>query len=716
MTDVAGALLAGVTGLAVGWPDFGQQGYLSVWFGAIAVGAMLLLPRRRWWPYVLVLVAATFVASKQGGWSPETSAIRAVTDLVVAVAATWAMRRFRCLPLRSSRDAWTFILVVDVAGGVRSSVAAALTYWAPPGHLGLALPTVNVGLSTAIGLLAVVPFMVLAFDRRRWPETSIRRIGSGGLMLAGITLLVIVTDLEPPGFIYLGIGFLIIPVFVVLAVRFHPLLLASGLVVASVGIALGTARGLGPFAIRPAYPGSAEHATLTAQIFLTALVASNWILAAAVAERVRVLGRLRRQVNTDPVTGLRSRIWMLEHLEGLLEAEMRSGQPPRTAVMFVDLSPFDQVRRSLGFSAGDAMLKQLALELERVAARQGTLGRFGGDRLIVVTQDYDEGDDLGAWAERLLAVVRKERMVGGKRLARQGFIGMAVAGRNSTAETLLRDADLALATAVDLGVPGWKVYDDSDLGASRQLALEHDFREALELGQVVAYYQPKVRLLQGELTGYEALARWEHPTRGLMSPAEFIPMAERTGLIVPLGQRMLEESCAMLAMNPGIPAISVNVSPLQMAESDWMGSVVATTERFGVEPARVILELTETAIFRLTDEARRFLLELTALGFGLHVDDFGTGFSSVSNLRDLPVTGLKLDMTFVRNLTADDHSGLALVRGLAGLANGLGLETIAEGVETPEQAELLARTGWSEAQGYLYGRPARHVVSLAVLA
>lgn len=228
-------------------------------------------------------------------------------------------------------------------------------------------------------------------------------------------------------------------------------------------------------------------------------------------------------------------------------------------------------------------------------------------------------------------------------------------------------------------------------------------RRGLANGEFLVHYQPVVRLDTREVTGYEALVRWQHPVRGLLAAGEFVPVAEASGLIVAMGELVLQSVVTLLKASPDIPPISINVSAMQLVAPGWLASFLTATE--GIDRNRLIIEITETAMLSVVDATASDLARLRDLGVGIHVDDFGTGFSSVSVLRDLPVTGLKLDLSFVRNLTQHDSPSNALTQGLAGLAHGLHLMGVAEGIETEDQARLLSDQGWSHGQGYLFGRP-----------
>src|SRR5665647_1164952 len=235
----------------------------------------------------------------------------------------------------------------------------------------------------------------------------------------------------------------------------------------------------------------------------------------------------------------------------------------------------------------------------------------------------------------------------------------------------------------------WHFFDEAmHAQAVARLTVEDELREAITFGQFAVYYQPIVALADAHVVGHEALVRWAHPTRGLLSPGDFLDVAEGTGLITAIGAYVLDQACALLAERPDLPGpISVNVSAVQLAAPGWLDSVRDTLTAHRVDPARIVIEVTETSILSLVDSARVALESLRGLGVGIHVDDFGTGYSSISVLRDLPVTGVKLDLRFVHDLTAGDSQANALAQGVSGLVNGMHLLGIAEGIETQLQAD-----------------------------
>jgi len=407
----------------------------------------------------------------------------------------------------------------------------------------------------------------------------------------------------------------------------------------------------------------------------------------------------------DPLTGLKNRAWVLDMLDADLRAAERRGT--QLGVMFIDLDNFKVVNDSLGHIAGDDVLATIAQRVSAVLRPADRLGRFGGDEFVVVVPDVGEVHELEVIAERLSAAIALEMMVDQHRIVPTASIGIAVSTPASTSESLLRDTDSALFRAKGAGRARWHFFDEEmHAQAVARLTIEDELRRAIDEHQFVVHYQPIVRLSDAAVVGHEALVRWNHPTRGLLYPGDFLPVAEDSGLIVDMGHQVLHQVCELIAAHPDLPGpISVNKSPLQIARPGWRDLFVNVLEAHGVDPARIVIELTETAVLNVLELTRDDLLHVRDLGVGIHMDDFGTGFSSISLLRDLPVTGIKLDRSFTSLLTVEDSPPNVLAAGLAGLADGLHLQSIAEGVETPEQASILLAQGWTHGQGWLYGRP-----------
>lgn len=415
---------------------------------------------------------------------------------------------------------------------------------------------------------------------------------------------------------------------------------------------------------------------------------------------------LAYQAFHDPLTGLHNRAWILDILEVDLRVEERLGG--RLAALFVDLDNFNVVNDSLGHGAGDEALATVAGRIVAALRPGDRVGRFGGDSFVIVLQDIQDVLEVERAAEQVSASIAVDLHVRGHRIVPTASIGIATSTSASTPESLLRDADSALSRAKAAGRAGWHFFDEAmHAQAVARLTVEDQLRDAITFGQFVVYYQPIVALADAHVVGHEALVRWAHPTRGLLSPTDFLEVAENTGLITALGAQVLDQVCALLAARPDLPGpISVNVSAVQLAAPDWLRTVRETLTAHQVDPARIVIEVTETAVLSLVDSARVALETLRGLGAGIHVDDFGTGYSSISVLRDLPVTGVKLDLRFVQDLTEGDSQANALSQGVSGLVNGMHLTGIAEGIETQTQADLLRAQGWECGQGYYFGRPA----------
>jgi|GEM_PF-710605 len=422
------------------------------------------------------------------------------------------------------------------------------------------------------------------------------------------------------------------------------------------------------------------------------------------------LEALAYQAFHDALTGLRNRAWILDMLEVDLRVTPRAGT--RVGVLFIDLDNFKIVNDSLGHAAGDEVLVAVADRIAGVLRPTDRVGRSGGDEFIVIVPDVTDSLQAELVAERIVSAVGMDLTVLGHRIVPTVSIGIALNVPGSTSTSLLRDADAALFRAKAAGRARWQLFDSGmHAQALARLTIEDEIRRGLSAAEFVVHYQPIVALADRRVVGHEALVRWQHPTRGLVSPIDFLPTAEDSGLIVGIGQRVLDQVCELLASRSDLPGpVSVNLSPVQLARADWLKAFAETLARHRVDPSRVVVELTETAVMSLLPGTLEELVALRKLGAGLHVDDFGTGFSSISLLRDLPVTGLKLDASFVWGLSEVDDAASALSTGLAGLVNGLHLSGVAEGVETEEQHRVLLRQGWSRAQGYLYARPSTEPV------
>jgi diguanylate cyclase (GGDEF)-like protein/PAS domain S-box-containing protein len=415
--------------------------------------------------------------------------------------------------------------------------------------------------------------------------------------------------------------------------------------------------------------------------------------------------QLAYQAFHDSLTGLRNRAWILDILSVDLRQSQRDGST--LAVLFVDLDNFKVVNDSLGHAAGDEVLSAVGDRIAGALRPGDRVGRFGGDEFVLVLPQAATAADVERVAERVSAAVARDLMVYGHRIIPSVSIGIAMSTPSSTPESLLRDTDAALFRAKQHGRAQWQFFDDAmHAQAVSRLTVEDALRNAVTRDELVVHFQPMVTLADRRVCGHEALVRWQHPERGLLAPADFLDVAEDSGLIVEVGAAVLDKVCALLAHRPDLPGpVSVNVSAVQLAHGDWFARFASCVDRHGVDPSRLVVEVTETAVLSVLDSTREQLVALRALGSGLHLDDFGTGYSSISVLQELPVTGIKLDRRFVRDLGVGESPAEVLAAGLAGLARGLHLMGVAEGIETIDQAHVLMRLGWTHGQGFLFGRP-----------
>jgi diguanylate cyclase (GGDEF)-like protein/PAS domain S-box-containing protein len=413
----------------------------------------------------------------------------------------------------------------------------------------------------------------------------------------------------------------------------------------------------------------------------------------------------------DPLTGLHNRAWVLDILKADLLAAKR--RDTSVAALFVDLDNFKVVNDSLGHAAGDKVLTIIADRVRGSLRPEDRVGRFGGDEFVVVVQNVVDVLEIERFAGRMSTAIAADLQIQGHRIAPTASIGIALSTASSTPESLLRDSDSAMFRAKAAGRARWQFFDEAmHAQAVARLTVEDQLRAAIVGSQFVVYYQPIVALTDAHVVGHEALVRWEHPTRGLLSPEEFLDVAEESGLIKAIGSQVLDQACAMLAARPDLPGpISVNVSAVQLSSPDWLGTVTETLAAHRVDPARLVVEVTETVALSITSSALNALKSLRGLGVGVHLDDFGTGYSSISVLRDLPVSGVKLDLRFVHDLTTGKSQANELAHGLSGLVSRMHLTGIAEGIETQMQADILCAQRWECGQGYYFGRPAAMPIS-----
>jgi diguanylate cyclase (GGDEF)-like protein len=445
---------------------------------------------------------------------------------------------------------------------------------------------------------------------------------------------------------------------------------------------------------------------------------SQWtaLLAVALDQRAMLAAlrarddQLRTAALFDHLTGLPNRALFLNRLDQAMRRSSRAPQG-RFAVLFLDLDGFKVVNDSLGHSAGDEILVQAAERVERSLRKCDTAARFGGDEFLVLLDGFEDGHAPAHVAERLQAALAEPFQAGGQQVVISASIGIAKSGDHyEHAEQLLRDADIAMYCAKSDRKGSHAVFDVTmHFKAVKRLQLETELRQALEEGQFEVHYQPIVDLPTGRTQGFEALVRWRHPERGLLAPGEFLPIAEETGLIIQLSRWVLQQSCQQLAVwnaagGPDRLTMSVNVADRQFWEGHLIDDIDLALGVSGVDPRCVVLEITEGVIMHDVDLACKMLEEIHSRGCRVHIDDFGTGHSSLEALHRLPIDALKIDRSFVSRLGADARSS-ELVRTIVLMGHNLAIGIIAEGIETGEQRDHLLTLDCQHGQGYLFSRP-----------
>jgi diguanylate cyclase (GGDEF)-like protein len=487
---------------------------------------------------------------------------------------------------------------------------------------------------------------------------------------------------------------------------------------------------LGTLAVLDSVPRSLTHAQEQALQTLARQVMAQ-------LELRRTVARLRHDAMHDSLTGLPNRALFHQRLG---ESLSRAKQDPafRYSVLFLDLDRFKVVNDSLGHAAGDQLLVSIARTLEKCArglgsqggagsfGRQGagahTVARMGGDEFTMLLSGVGDAEASAAAADVLRAVGSTPFRIGGHEVFTGASIGIVHGdARYERAEDLVRDADAAMYRAKSGGKGCWETFETPmHEAALAWLRLDHDLRRGIERGELLLYYQPIVSLESRDLVGFEALARWKHPQRGLVSPGEFIPVAEETGQIVAIGRWALDTACRQLkAWQTKYPrhrdlTVSVNLSKRELRDPQLVDNIRNVLAQTGVRPACVKIEITESAVMETAD-SRGVLERIKALGVQLHMDDFGTGYSSLSGLHKFPLDGLKIDQAFIRNVS-ERRDYAAVVHAIITLARNLNMQVVAEGVETAEQVAMLQGLDCTQAQGYHFAKPQDAKAAEALLA
>nr|MDQ3757682.1 EAL domain-containing protein [Actinomycetota bacterium] len=431
--------------------------------------------------------------------------------------------------------------------------------------------------------------------------------------------------------------------------------------------------------------------------------------ASAIEAMRRAFGEAVHQATHDALTGLPNRTLVIDRLTHALARARRT--PRGLAVLFVDLDRFKVVNDSLGHSVGDEVLVQIADRLQSAVRPGDTVSRLAGDEFVVICEDFNDESDLTSLGERMAQAIARPLHLYGRDTVITASIGIAVASPEATAEDLLRDADVAMYRAKERGRSRIELFDQAmRTRMLDRLETEHALRVAIQKGALVMHYQPTVCLTTGRVLSVEALLRWQHADRGLVSPVDFVGLAEDTGLIVPLGRWALVTACEQLAAwraaHPELEPlqVSVNLSAGQFADPHLVSMVAAALEESGLPSENLWLEITESVLMEEAEATVDTLRALRALGVRMSIDDFGTGYSSLSYLKRFPVDVLKIDRSFVDGLGVDPEDQ-AIVTAVVSLARALGLGVVAEGVETAEQLDEVRRLGCNSVQGFYLGRP-----------
>ncbi len=429
-----------------------------------------------------------------------------------------------------------------------------------------------------------------------------------------------------------------------------------------------------------------------------------------ITERKRAEGKLRHDALHDTLTGLPNRTLVMEILSRSIERAQRNPRY-RFALVFLDLDRFKMVNDSLGHLAGDRFLVEIAKMLSRCLRRNDVVGRFGGDEFVVIVDDIKNLNEATRTAERIQSALRQPLTIDGHEIVTSACMGIAMSDPSrSRPEDYLRDADTAMYRAKQRDLAGFEVFDQRmHEHAIAQLKLENDLRRAIDADELILYYQPYVSLTDGLMVGCEGLIRWQHPEIGLVPPDDFIPVAEDTGLIVPIGWWVIEQACGQLQeweklVGDRAFTLSVNVSNKQLGEARFVEKLEHLLSRHDIDRGRLCLEITESVMTDLGDSVIALLDNIKQLGVRLAIDDFGTGYSSLSYLRDFPVDLLKIDRAFVSSLE-ENKKDRAIVQAIITLAESLELTVVAEGVETLQQANRLRDLGCRLAQGFLFSMP-----------
>jgi diguanylate cyclase (GGDEF)-like protein len=422
-----------------------------------------------------------------------------------------------------------------------------------------------------------------------------------------------------------------------------------------------------------------------------------------VTERRRSEAKILYLAHHDALTDLPNRALFHEQL-GQALCHAKPGE--ELAVLCLDIDHFKSVNDTLGHPFGDALLRTAADRLRACIRESDMIARLGGDEFAIVQVGGCQPTDATALATRLIEAISAPYDLEGHHVVVGMSVGIALAPDDGDdPHQLLKNADMALYRAKADGRGTYHFFEaDMDARIQARRTLELDLRKAIQNGEFELFYQPFIEIRSGHISGFEALLRWRHPQRGMIAPTDFIPLAEETGLIVPIGDWVLRQACREAATWPSHVKVAVNLSAVQFRNKNLLATVIAGLATSGVDATRLEVEITESVLLHDSDATLAVLYQLCGLGVRISMDDFGTGYSSLSYLRKFPFDKIKIDRSFIHDMS-DRHDSLAIVRAVTAMGAGLGMTTTAEGVETPEQLERLRLEGCTEAQGYLFSRP-----------
>jgi diguanylate cyclase (GGDEF)-like protein/PAS domain S-box-containing protein len=423
-----------------------------------------------------------------------------------------------------------------------------------------------------------------------------------------------------------------------------------------------------------------------------------------ITEQRRSEVKIEYMAHHDSLTDLANRVLLNERLEQALGHRIHREE--MVAVHHLDLDQFKAVNDTFGHPAGDKLLKIVAERLRGLVRETDTIARMGGDEFVIVQAPIADPADATSLAQHVIRLMSEPFDIDGHQVVIGASIGIAVGPNDGLSpDKLLRNADLALYRAKGDGRGTFRFFETAmDLQMQTRRIMEQDLRKALPGGEFELYYQPVLNLVSNEISGFEALIRWNHPKHGMVGPATFIPLAEEIGFIVPMGEWVVRQACATAAQWPENLHVAVNISAAQFRSPGLMQVIVGALASSGLHPRRLEIEITETVLLQNKDTTLAVLHQLRALGIRIAMDDFGTGYSSLTYLQCFPFDKIKIDRSFVKDIT-ENAGSLNIVRAIAALANGMGMTATAEGVETREQLDKITSEGCTEMQGYLFSRP-----------